>query len=135
MKFGVKGKAPLHGDFFVGLRLREGRVYWAGEYVPRPWDRYLSQGRGLLRSKGTTWWVLLPANKHMARRVSSFVLGSSCELSRSRIPSTISSIYREEPQESQGLLPCLPSSSLAINSQTQEATCNPASDSLLKAEF
>lgn len=65
---------------------------------------------------GTTMWALFPASEHMARRVSSFVLGSSCMLSRSMMPSTTSSIYRVEPEESQSFLLCfLPSSSLSTN--------------------
>lgn len=97
--------------------MEQGKVDWDGERAPGQRERYLSQGRGLLSSIGTTLWVLLPASKHMARRVSSFVLGSSCNLSRSRMPSTISSTCRVEPGEPQSfLLFFLPCSSLSTHS-------------------
>lgn len=115
---GVKEKASHCSDIWAGLGLKQERAYWAGECIrglweeslsqdrgraciPGPGEVYLSQGRVLLSSMGTTLWVLLPASKHKARMASSFVLGSSCKLSRSTIPSTISSIYREDPKESQ----------------------------------
>lgn len=109
-------RKQLCSDFCHGLGLEHRRAYWAGERAPGPRERYLSQGRGLLSSMGTTMWALFPASEHMARRVSSFVLGSSCMLSRSMMPSTTSSIYRVEPEESQSFLLCfLPSSSLSTN--------------------
>lgn len=81
------------------------------------WERYLSQGRVLFSSRGTTLSVLLPASKHRARSISSFVLGSSCNLSRSRMPATISSTCKGEPENPQSfLLYFLPSSSLSTKS-------------------
>lgn len=96
--------------------MEQGTVYW-DRVCSWVWERYLSQGRGLSSSRGTTLWVLLPASKHRARRISSFVLGSSCNLSRSRMSATISSTCRGESEKSQSfLLYFLPFSSLSTMS-------------------
>ena len=58
-------KACQCRDFCHRLGVEKRRVCRAGGCTSELWERYLSQGRDLLSSRGTTVWVWLPASKHM----------------------------------------------------------------------